>query len=178
MREPHVVPLSRQAAEILREIRLHTGGRHFLFPQLRKPNKPMSENWITAALRAMGYSGTQMSWRGFRALASTQLNELGWNDKWIEAQLSHSDRNKVRKAYNHAKYLPQRRVMMQAWADYIDGLRASTDASQIVQAGESALRNALTVCQVPALHETMLPGTHPVEVVKVTGQRTASTSAR
>jgi len=157
MREPHIVPLSRQAVEILREIQLHTGDRHFVFPQLRKPHKPMSENWITAALRAMGYSGTQMSWHGFRALASTQLNELGWNDKWIEAQLSHSDRNKVRKAYNHAKYLPQRRIMMQAWADYIDVLRASTDASQIAHAGENALRKALTVCQVPPLPEPTLP---------------------
>ena len=107
------------------------------------------------------------SWHGFRALASTQLNELGWNDKWIEAQLSHSDRNKVRKAYNHAKYLPQRRVMMQAWADYIDMLRASTDASQIAQAGENALRNALTVCQVPALRETMLPGAHSAAAKEV-----------
>jgi integrase len=128
MREPHIVPLSRQAVEILREIQLHTGGRHYVFPQLRKPHKPMSENWITAALRAMGYS-TQMSWHGFRALASTQLNELGWNDKWVEAQLSHSDRNKVRKAYNHAKYLPQRRVMMQAWADYIARLKEGAVSS-------------------------------------------------
>jgi integrase len=174
MREPHVVPLSRQAAEILDEIRLHTGHWHYVFPQLRKPHKPMSENWITAALRAMGYSGTQMSWHGFRALASTQLNELGWNDKWIEAQLSHSDRNRVRKAYNHAKYLPQRRVMMQAWADYIDVLRASTDASQVAQAGGNALRNALTVCQVPALHEMMLPEAHSVEGIEVTGQPTAT----
>jgi hypothetical protein len=133
----------------------------------------MSESWITAALRAMGYSGAQMSWHGFRAFASTQLNELGWNDKWIEAQLSHSDRNKVRKAYNHAKYLPQRRVMMQAWADYIDVLRASTDASQIAQAGESALREALTVCQVPSLHETMLP----VEAIEVTKRGDISNAA-
>jgi len=122
----------------------------------------------------MGYSGAEMTWHGFRALASTQLNELGWNDKWIEVQLAHTDHNKVRKAYNHAKYLPQRRVMMQAWADYIDVLRASTDASQIAQAGKNALRNALTVSQVPALHGTMLPGAHSAEAIEVTGQSTAT----
>jgi integrase len=84
----------------------------------------MSECCITAALRAMGYASTEMSWHGFRSLASTQLPELGWNDRWIETQLSHADRNKVRASYNHAKYLPQRRTMMQAWADYLDALRS------------------------------------------------------
>jgi integrase len=93
MRDPHIVPLSRQAVAILREIHLHTGRGQYVFPQLRKPNKPMSENCITAALRAMGYGGAEMTWHGFRALASTQLNELGWNDKWIETQLAHTDRN-------------------------------------------------------------------------------------
>ena len=61
-----------------------------------------------------------MTWHGFRALASTQLHELGWNDRWIETQLSHADRNKIRGSYNHAKYLPQRRTMMQAWGDHLD----------------------------------------------------------
>lgn len=170
MRDPHIVPLSRQAVAILREIRLHTGRGVYVFPQLRKPNQPMSENCITAALRAMGYGGAEMTWHGFRSLASTQLNELGWNDKWIETQLAHTDHNKVRKAYNHAKYLPQRRTMMQAWADYIDVLRASTDPCQITEAGENALRNALTVSQVPALHEKMLPGAHsPAAPERATG---------
>ncbi|MGH8291004.1 MAG: tyrosine-type recombinase/integrase [Steroidobacteraceae bacterium] len=78
MREPHVVPLARQAVAILGEIRLHTGHGRYAFPQLRKPHKPMSENCITAALRAMGYSGAEMTWHGFRALASTQLNSTSW----------------------------------------------------------------------------------------------------
>ena len=143
MREPHIVPLSRQAAEILREIHLLTGNGRWVFPQLRNPDSPMSENCITAALRAIGYSGTEMSWHGFRSLASTQLNELGWNDRWIETQLSHADRNKIRGAYNHAKNLPQRRTMMQAWADYLDSLRAPTEVTASHQAGEQAALTAM-----------------------------------
>lgn len=124
-----------------------------MFPQLRNPNKPMSENCITATLRAMGYGGAEMTWHGFRALASTQLNELGWNDKWIEMQLAHTDRNKVRKAYNHARYLPQRRVMLQAWADYIDGLRSNTHVSSIARAGQQASLDAMMACQMRTPHE-------------------------
>ena len=88
MRNPHIVPLSRQAVAILREVRMFSGGGRWVVPQLRNPDRPMSENCITAALRAIGYSGAEMSWHGFRALASTQLNELGWNDKWVEMQLA------------------------------------------------------------------------------------------
>ena len=128
MREPHIVPLSRQAIAILHDIQQLTGEGRWVFPQLRNPHRPMSEACLTAALRAIGYSGTEMTWHGFRALASTQLNELGWNERWIETQLSHADRSKVRSAYNHAKYLPQRRAMMQAWADYLDSLRDQTEA--------------------------------------------------
>jgi integrase len=104
MREPHIVPLSRQAAELLQEIRLFSGNRRWVFPQLRNPDRPMLEGCITAALRTMGFAGTEMSSHGFRSLASRQLYELGWNDQWIETQLAHADRNKVRAAYNHAKY--------------------------------------------------------------------------
>lgn len=140
MREPHIVPLARQAVEVLREVRLHTGYRRWVFPQLRNPDRPMSGCCITAALRAMGYGGPEMSWHGFRSLASTQLHELGWNDRWIETQLSHADRNKVRASYNHAKYLPQRRTMMQSWADHLDSLRSrgasdvSPDSGQLTAA--------------------------------------------
>ncbi len=100
MREPHIVPLSRQAADILREVRPLTGSGRWVFPQMCNPDRPMSESCITAALRAMGYAGTEMSWHGFRALASTQLHQRGWNDRWIETQLSHADRNKIRASYN------------------------------------------------------------------------------
>jgi integrase len=147
MREPHIVPLSRQAAAILREVQLLTGQGRWVFPQMRNPDRPMSENCITAALRAMGYSGVEMSWHGFRALASTQLHELGWHDRWIETQLAHGDRNKVRSAYNHAKYLLQRRTMMQAWGDYLDALRAQLDVAPCHQAGEQAALTAMDAFQ-------------------------------
>lgn len=88
-----------------------------------------------------------MSWHGFRSLASTQLNELGWNDRWIETQLSHADRNKIRGAYNHAKYLPQRRTMMQAWGDHLDSLRARTELTVSLQAGEQAALTAMDAFQ-------------------------------
>lgn len=76
-----------------------------------------------------------MSWHGFRSLASTQLHELGWNDRWIETQLSHADRNKVRASYNHAQYLPQHRTMMQAWADHLDSLRSRGAAGVSPESG-------------------------------------------
>jgi integrase len=123
MREPHIVPLAAQCVRLLQEVRLYSGERRWVFPQERFPERPMSECCLTVALRKMGYRGTQMTWHGFRAMASTQLNELGWNDSWIETQLAHAERNKSRRVYNHAKYLPQRRAMMQAWAHYLDELR-------------------------------------------------------
>ncbi len=146
-REPHIVPLSRQAAEILREARLLTGDGRWVFPQVRNPDRPMSENCITAALRAMGYGSTEMSWHGFRALASTQLHELGWNDRWIETQLAHADRNKTGSAYNLAKYLPQRRTMLQAWSDHLDTLRVQTDITISHHAGEQAALTAMEAFQ-------------------------------
>jgi len=83
----------------------------------------MSENTITSALRRMDYSGDQMTGHGFRSMGSTLLNEMGYNEDWIEAQLAHKDRNRTRSVYNRAKYLPQRKQMMQEWADYLDTLR-------------------------------------------------------
>ena len=148
MRNPHIVPLSRQAVMILREVRGFSGQGRWVFPQLRNLDRPMSENCITAALRAIGYSGAEMSWHGFRALASTQLNELGWNDKWVEMQLAHSDHNKVRKVYNHAKYLPQRRAMMQSWADYMDALRANTDLAAVNKIGRESVVAAMRAIQL------------------------------
>lgn len=123
MREPHVVPLARQAVEILRELQPITGTGRYVFPSLRSSARPMSENAITAALRRMGYTGEEMTWHGFRSLASTRLNEQGWNPDWIEAQLAHGERDKVRAAYNYAKYLLGRKEMMQWWADCLDQLK-------------------------------------------------------
>ncbi len=127
----HIVPLSQQAVFILRGLQQLTGAGRFVFPGARSDGKPMSENAITAALRRMGYDGDTMSWHGFRSMASTLLNEHGYNPDAIESQLAHVPGNKVRGAYNRAKYLPERRTMMQAWADYLDSLRTGANVIPI-----------------------------------------------
>jgi len=124
MKRPHIVPLSRQAVAILREIRHLTGDGLYVFPSERSKARPMSENTVNAALRRLGYAKEEMTGHGFRSLASTLLHEQGWNRDAIERQLAHAERNKVKAAYNYAEHLPERRRMMQAWADYLDGLRA------------------------------------------------------
>jgi integrase len=91
----------------------------------------MSENTVNAALRRLGYAKEQMTGHGFRHLASTLLNELGWRPDAIEEQLAHSDPNKIRGTYNKAKYLEERRRLMQAWADHLDGLRAGAEVVPI-----------------------------------------------
>ena len=87
----------------------------------------MSENTINSALRRMGYTSADMTGHGFRSMASTLLNEQGWNRDAIERQLAHGERDPVRAAYNYAEHLPERRKMMQAWADYLDKLRSGSD---------------------------------------------------
>ncbi|MGH8115082.1 MAG: tyrosine-type recombinase/integrase, partial [Rhodanobacteraceae bacterium] len=123
MRETHLVPLSTQAVAILRELRPLTGTGRYVFPSNRGMARPMSENTITAALRRLGYTGDEMTGHGFRSMASTLLHEQGWPSDVIERQLAHAERNKIKAAYNYAEYLPQRRKMMQAWADYLDMLK-------------------------------------------------------
>ena len=123
MRDAHIVPLASQAVELLRELKLISSGK-YLFPSLRTGARPMSENTVNSALRRLGYSGEMQTGHGFRTIASTLLNELGWNGDLIELQLSHEERNRVRAAYNKAKRLEERRKMMQAWADHLDVLRA------------------------------------------------------
>ncbi|WP_461209469.1 tyrosine-type recombinase/integrase [Desulfocurvus sp. DL9XJH121] len=131
MRQMHIVPLSRQAIAILKEIHPLTGNGKYVFPGLRSASRPMSNNTINAALRRLGYSGDEMTGHGFRSMASTILNEQGWPPDVIERQLAHAERNKVRAAYNHAEHLPQRRKMMQSWADYLDGLKAGAKVTPI-----------------------------------------------
>jgi integrase len=123
MREQHFVPLSRQAVAVLRELEPITGRTRYAFPSPRSSERPLSENALTAALRRMGYTGEQMTWHGFRAMASTLLNERGFAPDVIELQLAHRERNEVRAAYNRAQRLDERRAMMQRWADYLDELR-------------------------------------------------------
>lgn len=127
MRVPHIVPLSTQAVALLTELQGLTGhgaAAKYIFPSNRTLARPMSDNALISALRRMGYSNEVIVPHGFRAMASTLLNEQGWNRDAIERQLAHGERNKVRATYNHAEYLPVRREMMQAWADYLDTLRA------------------------------------------------------
>lgn len=123
MKAPHVVPLSIQAIVVLQEIQGMTGQGKYVFPSERSHDRPMSDNTVNAALRRMGFSKEEMTGHGFRSMASTLLNEQGWNRDAIERQLGHAERNKVRAAYNFAELLPERRKMMQGWADYLDQLK-------------------------------------------------------
>lgn len=127
MRNPHIVPLSRQAVAVLRELEPFTKRSRYVFPSLRSSERPMSNNTVLAALRRMGYAKEEMSGHGFRSMASTLLNEQGWNRDAIERQLAHAEGNGVRAAYNYAEFLPERRKMMQAWADNLDLLAAEND---------------------------------------------------
>jgi integrase len=121
MREPHFVPLSHQALEVLADLRALTGGSRWLFPNERNPRKPMSENTMLYALYRLGYHG-RATVHGFRSSASSLLNEMGFDPDVIERQLAHQERNKVRAAYHRAEYRAERRGMMQRWADYVDDL--------------------------------------------------------
>jgi integrase len=121
-RREHLVPLSTQAIEVLRTLEEIRRG-DLLFPGERDETTPMSNNTILKALERMGYQG-RMTGHGFRGVASTALNEMGYRPDVIEAQLAHIEVSRVRAAYNHAQYLPERRQMMQAWADHVDALRS------------------------------------------------------
>jgi integrase len=124
MKVDHLVPLSRQAIATLRDLQPLTGHGRYVFPSLRGASRPMSENTVNIALRSLGYGGNTMTGHGFRAMASSRLNEMGWDERAIERQLAHAEPNEVKSAYNYAaKYLEDRKRMMQAWADYLDGLR-------------------------------------------------------
>jgi integrase len=131
MRSAHIVPLSRQAVGILEELNPVTGMRLLVFPGAANHTRPMSENTINLALRRLGYSTKEMTAHGFRGMASTLLNEQGWNPDAIERQLAHVERNAVRAAYNHAQFLPERRKMMQAWADYLVRLKEGAVSSWV-----------------------------------------------
>lgn len=127
MREKHIVPLSCQALEVLREIQPFTGEGKYIFPSPRTWERPLSDNGILSALRRMGYTGDQMTGHGFRSMASTLLNEQGWHRDAIERQLAHAERDSIRSAYNYAQHMPERKRMMQSWADYLDGLKKGAE---------------------------------------------------
>jgi integrase len=140
MREPHIVPLSGQAVAMLKELHSYTGGRSMLFPNYRRPKGCMTSTTLNRALERMGFNGKEsigFSAHGFRATASTILNEMGYRSDVIERQLAHAERDKVRASYNHAEYMKERRGMMQDWADYLDGLSTGAD---VVPIGHRAQR--------------------------------------
>lgn len=124
MREIHIVPLSRQSVALLTELKMLTGGNKYLFPNIRQPKICMTGTTINRALERMGFTAIGFSGHGFRATASTMLNEMGYRSDLIERQLAHADRNKVRASYNQAEYLPERQAMLQRWADVCDSLMA------------------------------------------------------
>lgn len=130
MRQPLLVPLSKQAVAILRELQPLTGKGCYVFPSLRGHKKPMSNNAVLAALRRMGYSKDEMTGHGFRAMARTILDEvLGVRPNYIEHQLAHAVRDPNGRAYNRTAHLGERRKMMQQWADYLGELKISTQGA-------------------------------------------------
>lgn len=126
MRQPHAVPLSRQAFAILKSMQELTGKGKYVFPSVRSRSRPISENTVTAALRRMGYTKDQMTAHGFRTSASSLLNESGkWNPDAIERALAHMVSGEIRRIYNQSAYWAERVAMAQWWSDYLDELRES-----------------------------------------------------
>jgi integrase len=131
-RQEHTVPLARQSLAILREAQELTGDGQFVFPSIRSPRNPMSENTINAALRRLGFGKDEMTAHGFRAIASTLLNESGkWSPDAIERALAHKDKDHVRAAYHRGAHWQERVEMAQWWADYLDGLRTGGEVVPI-----------------------------------------------
>jgi integrase len=125
MRRAHIVPLARQVVRLLEGLNDFTGGGQYVFPSTFSTSRYISDMGLLNALRRLGYAKGEMTIHGFRGMASTILNEQGYRPDVIEAQLAHGERDAIRGAYNRAEYLPERRKMMQEWADYLDGLRNS-----------------------------------------------------
>lgn len=133
-RVEHVVPLSRQAVDILKQAKLVSGHTHYVFPSIRSPKTPMSENTVNAGLRRLGFTGEEMTAHGFRAMASTLLNESGkWSPDAIERALAHKDRDTVRAAYHRGAHWAERVDMAQWWADHLDVLRTGADIIPLSQ---------------------------------------------
>ncbi len=134
LRLPHLVPLSSQSVEILKEIQSLTGAGRYVFPSTRTSQRPMSNNTVLAALRRMGFEKSEMTGHGFRAMARTMLDEvLNVRPDFIEHQLAHAVRDPNGRAYNRTAFLPERREMMQTWADYLDGLKAGAKVISLRQ---------------------------------------------
>jgi integrase len=155
-RVQHLVPLSRQALELLRRLHLLTGISEYLFPLIRDSGRPLHGTALSSALWSLGFDRNEVTPHGFRATACTLLNEMGWRPEAIERQMAHGVSDSVRRHYNYAQHLPERRIMMQAWADYLDGLRSAQDEQTSAArssrfapthvAAEQASANATSAC--------------------------------
>ncbi len=132
MSRDHLIPLSRQSVAILRKLQAYSGKDVYVFPNYKTEKRSMSKSALLGAIRRLGFENDEMCPHGFRSMASTMLNELGYNGDWIERQLAHVPRNIIRGIYNRAEYLPERRKMMQDWADYLDELRRKTKEQQLI----------------------------------------------
>ncbi len=133
LREPHIVPLCKQALAILEQQELLTGRGRYVLPSQRGASRPLSENGVRVALRTMGFDNETITPHGFRAMARTILDEvLGFRVDWIEQQLAHAVKDANGRAYNRTKHLEQRRNMMQKWADYLDDLRLQVNSDNII----------------------------------------------
>ncbi|MGK2898025.1 MAG: hypothetical protein ACSLE9_04980 [Burkholderiaceae bacterium] len=161
---PHLVPLPKQAVAVLRGLEPLTGGGRFIFRGERHHDRPMSENTINAALRAMGFPADEVTGHGFRATARTMLHErLGFSPEIIEAQLAHSVRDSLGRAYNRTEFTEQRRAMLQAWADYLDQLRLDGDAVPMrAPAPKPSIAPASVIATPPPPAPTERPVVAPV----------------
>ncbi|GAB3320099.1 hypothetical protein GCM10027428_25550 [Haliea atlantica] len=134
MRQPHIVPLSKQAIELLEELQKLTGGGEFLFPSFRKPGQVISATTLNKALERMGYLG-RFSSHGFRATATTLLGLLSYPENRVDLQLAHSRRKKdsSRAPYDHTKYIASRKIIMQDWADILDALARGDSMDKVME---------------------------------------------
>ena len=135
-RKAHIIPLSAQAIRLLETLKPYTGHREYVFPSDKNPRSSANSQTANRALARMGFHGKLVS-HGLRALASTTLNEQGFNPDIIEAALAHTDKNSVRAAYNRAQYLPQRRAMMNWWSEHIE---SSAAGKPLIKANNKTLR--------------------------------------
>lgn len=163
---PHLVPLPHQAVTVLRELHELTGHATMVFRGERHHHRAMSENTINAALRAMGFSQDEVTGHGFRATARTMLHErLGFSPEIIEAQLAHSVRDSLGRAYNRTEFTEQRRAMLQAWADYLDQLRLDGDAVPMrASAPKPSIAPASVIATPPPPPPTPTPPPTPAEM--------------
>lgn len=129
MNRMHLVPISKQVLTMFKELRKYNTGSMYVFPTPRDVNKPITPDSLRNAIRKLGIEKDEFTTHSFRSMASTRLNELDFKGEVIEMQLAHAEGNKIRGAYNHAEYLPERKKMMQVWSDYLDKLQNKTPVS-------------------------------------------------